>query len=57
MPLFPTRMPKIFWEGFKKGARETPRGLFAPLIMPVRFMVWVTDSVMDKSGQDKNKTT
>jgi len=37
-----------FWEGFKRGAKETPRGFFAPLIALLRFMNWVTEYGMSR---------
>jgi hypothetical protein len=37
---------KDFKSGFVQGARETPRGLFAPIIALFRWMNGVTDEVM-----------
>lgn len=34
-----------FMKGFIKGARETPKGLFAPLIAVWRLFKGVTDSL------------
>ena len=42
---------RAFWEGFKVGVKETPRGFFAPVVAIWRILVNVTDSlVKHKSG-------
>ena len=38
-----------FMQGFIKGAKETPRGFFAPAIAFLRLLVDVTDSVIRKN--------
>ena len=38
-----------FVQGFIKGARETPRGFFAPAIAIWRLLIGVTDSLVKKS--------
>lgn len=35
-------------KGFVKGAKETPRGFFAPLIAIWRLFVGVTESLLSK---------
>lgn len=37
---------KAFWEGCVRGAKEAPRGFFAPLIVLVRWMSRVSDEGM-----------
>lgn len=39
-----------FIQGFIKGAKETPRGFFAPAVAVWRLLVGVTDSLL------RNKT-
>lgn len=46
-----------FLQGFLKGAKETPRGYFAPLIALWRLFVTVTDSLVAGSDASKNQTT
>lgn len=36
-----------FVQGFMKGARETPRGYFAPVVAIWRLLVGVTNSLVD----------
>ncbi len=40
-----------FLRGFIKGAKETPRGYFAPAIALWRLLVGVTDSLVKDSRQ------
>jgi len=35
-----------FFRGFIKGAKETPRGFFAPAVAIWRLLVGVTDSLL-----------
>jgi hypothetical protein len=35
-----------FFEGFIKGAKETPRGFFAPVVALWRLLVTVTESLL-----------
>jgi hypothetical protein len=39
-----------FVKGFIQGAKETPRGFFAPAVAVWRLLVGVTDSLIRKSG-------
>lgn len=39
-----------FVQGFVKGAKETPRGFFAPAVAVWRLLVGVTDSLVKKAG-------
>lgn len=39
-----------FLAGFIKGAKETPRGFFAPAVAIWRLLVGVTDSLVKKSN-------
>jgi hypothetical protein len=42
-----------FLEGFVKGARETPRAFFAPVVAIWRLLYTVTESlVAPKTGKD-----
>jgi len=41
---------KAMGEGFKLGARETPRGFFAPVIVFFRWLSRITDEEMRKAG-------
>lgn len=38
-----------FVKGFIQGAKETPRGFFAPAVAVWRLLVGVTDSLIRKS--------
>jgi hypothetical protein len=37
---------RAFLDGFMKGARETPRGYFAPAVAIWRLLVTTTDSLL-----------
>lgn len=39
-----------FVKGFIQGAKETPRGFFAPAVAIWRLLVGVTDSLIRKSN-------
>lgn len=39
-----------FMKGFIQGAKETPRGFFAPAVAVWRLLVGVTDSLLRKSS-------
>jgi hypothetical protein len=41
-----------FLRGFIKGAKETPRGYFAPAIALWRLLISVTDSLTKESRQN-----
>lgn len=43
-----------FVKGFLHGAKETPKGLFAPAIALWRLLVSVTDSLMEKDSEGKH---
>jgi hypothetical protein len=40
-----------FVKGFIKGAKETPRGFFAPAIAIWRLLVSVSDSLTKQNGE------
>lgn len=42
-----------FVEGFIKGAKETPRGFFAPAVAVWRLLVGVTDSLTKQENDAK----
>lgn len=42
---------KLFMQGFIKGAQETPKAYFAPLIALWRLMYTTTKSVIDDERQ------
>ncbi len=43
-----------FLEGFIRGAKETPRGFFAPAVAIWRLLVGVTESLLrHKDGKSK----
>jgi hypothetical protein len=49
---------KAFKDGFVQGARETPRGFFAPVVALCRWLNRVTDEAMSKKGrQDERRRT
>jgi hypothetical protein len=49
---------KAFKDGFIQGARETPRGFFAPVVALCRWLNRVTDQAMSKKGrQDERRRT
>lgn len=41
---------KTFWAGFVKGAKETPKGYFAPAIAVWRLLVDTTDTLLAKKS-------
>lgn len=43
-----------FLKGFIKGAKETPRGYFAPLIALWRLLVVATESQIEQKGRIKH---
>jgi hypothetical protein len=49
---------KAFKDGFIQGARETPRGFFAPVVALCRWLNRVTDEAMSGKGrQDERRHT
>ncbi len=42
-----------FLKGFIKGAKETPRGFFAPAIAIWRLLISVTDSLIGSPAKTK----
>jgi hypothetical protein len=49
---------KAFKDGFIQGARETPRGFFAPVVAMYRWLDLVTDEAMKGKGrQDERRRT
>lgn len=44
-----------FVTGFIKGAKETPRGFFAPLVAVWRSLLSVTESLVHSSNTSKKK--
>jgi hypothetical protein len=42
-----------FWEGFKRGARETPAGFFAPVVAIVRWLYKATTDAIEHSHKGK----
>lgn len=43
-----------FVKGFIKGAKETPKGFFAPAVAIWRLLVGVTDSLMSNKKRGAN---
>lgn len=43
-----------FMQGFIKGAKETPRGFFAPAIAIWRLLVGVSDSLAKQKNGEKH---
>lgn len=41
-----------FWQGFIKGAKETPKGFFAPAVAVWRLLVDTTDSLTGRQCKD-----
>ena len=44
-----------FVQGFIKGAKETPRGFFAPLVAIWRLLLSVTESLVHSQNEAKKK--
>ncbi len=44
-----------FIRGFVEGAKETPRGYFAPLVAIWRLFFGVTESLVSKTAEDSKQ--
>lgn len=47
-------MMNDFLQGFIKGAKETPRGFFAPAVAIWRLLVGVTESLVKSKNSTKH---
>ena len=44
---------KAFWEGAVEGAKETPRGFFAPVTAFIAWLDRVTDEALEHSSENR----